>query len=108
MFPRLGQGHETGLLCWSSVDRAQGAGNRLALLPGYLRQRVPDLVNEAALDQMFLIISWLLQFSTNHSQEHFEFLFGIKRMGDVGRHNYHLAFAYNMRFTTDSYLGLSI
>ena len=46
----LGQSHEAGFLCWSGVDRAQGAGNLLAVLPGHLRQRVPDLVNEATLD----------------------------------------------------------
>jgi len=49
-FLELGQGHEAGFLCWSGVDRAQGAGNLPAVLPGHLRQRVPDLVNQAALN----------------------------------------------------------
>ena len=35
-FLEFGQGHETGFLCWSGVDRAQGAGNLLAVLPGHL------------------------------------------------------------------------
>jgi len=46
----LGQRHEARFLGGCFVNRAQTGGNFLAILPGHLCQRIPDLVDKATLN----------------------------------------------------------